>query len=283
MKSIKKTILGFALASIILFSCKKESNEPVEEKWAFTKLVNITSDNNGYMVSLDFYQKKGNEWRIVQMKPDDFTIFNLDKIVTPNAFELPVDNSNAFITSNVKLFNPADDKVYNQGNYRWFLGDPFGFEKFSTFNFEFPEMPTANNKINKFSAATFSSEKAYDNNEKTNTYIFYDFPNQKYVYYGFRMGADLLLENSLTAICPTCNTINWKSIDAVTCTNEKGNEDNYYFFDFDEQKMYILHRINKNTNNPSFLLDLQPIDFNNAFFNESGSNGGNPLPFDFSK
>jgi hypothetical protein len=54
------------------------------------------------------------------------------------------------------------------------------------------------NKISKFSAATFSLEQAYDNNSKTSTYIFYDFPNQKYVYYGFRTGADLILENNLS-------------------------------------------------------------------------------------
>jgi hypothetical protein len=72
------------------------------------------------MVTLDFYQKKGNEWRIVQMSPDDFTKFNLERINYTNAYELPIDNTNAFIFKNVRLFNPADNKVYNQGNLRWF-------------------------------------------------------------------------------------------------------------------------------------------------------------------
>jgi hypothetical protein len=59
------------------------------------------------------------------------------------------------------------------------------------------------------------------------------------LYYGFRTGADLILENNLSDICPTCENIPWKTIDAVTCTNEKTNPDNYYFFDFDGQKLYI--------------------------------------------
>jgi hypothetical protein len=64
----------------------------------------------------------------------------------------------------------------------------------------------------------------------------------------------------------------------VTCTGGNRNEDLYYFFDFDGQKMYIINRINKNTNNPSFPIKLNlPIDFKDAFFNEFGSNGGNEL------
>jgi hypothetical protein len=217
------------------------------------------------------------------MSPDDFPKFYLEKIITPSTYELPIDNINAFISSNVRLFNPADNKVYNQGNLRWFLGAPIQFKTFNTFGDDFPDMPAAYNSISKFSAATFSLEQAYDNNSKTSTYLFYDFPDQKYVYYGFRTGADLILENSLSAICPTCNTINWKDIDAVTCTGGNRNEDLYYFFDFDGQKMYILNRINKNTNNPSFQLNNLPIDLKDAFFNEFGSNGGNEFAFDFSK
>ena len=280
-KSITKLLTSIILLSTLFLSCKKENTTP--EGWQFTKLVNATLDNNGYMVTLDFYQKKGNQWRIVQMSPDDYTKFYLEDTITPNAFELPVDNTNAFLTSNIRLFNPADNKVYNQGNLRWFLGDPIQFKTFNTFDIEFPDMPAAYNSISKFSAATFSLEQAYDNNSKTSTYLFYDFPNQKYIYYGFRTGADLILENSLSAICPTCNTINWKDIDAVTCTGGNRNEDLYYFFDFDGQKMYILNRINKNTNNPSFQLNNLPIDLKDAFFNEFGSNGGNELAFDFSK
>jgi hypothetical protein len=185
-KSITKLLLSVILLSTILVSCKKENATP--EGWQFTKLVNITTDNDGYMVSLDFYQKKGNEWRIVQMSPDDYTKFNLERIITPTAFELPTNNTNSFITTNVRLFDPADDKVYNQGNLRWPLGDAVGFKTFNTFIGDFPDMPITSNKISKFSAATFSLEQAYDNNSKTSTYIFYDFPNQKYLYYGIRSG-----------------------------------------------------------------------------------------------
>ena len=282
IKSFTKLVSSIIILGSIFISCKKEETKP--ETWQFTKLVNATLDNNGYMVTLDFYQKKGNEWRIVQMSPDDFTKLYLEKIVTPSAFELPVDNTKAFLTSNIRLFNPADDKVYNQGNLRWLLGEPIQFKSFNTFNFEFPDMPATYNTINKFSAATFSFEQAYDNNSKTNTYIFYDFPNQKYVYYGFRTGADLILENTLPLICNTCNTINWKDIDAVTCTTQNNNTDLYYFFDFDAKKMFIINRIDKNTNHPSFLFDTGlVIDFSNAFYNEFGSNGGNELAFDFSK
>ena len=264
---------------MLFSSCKKEAIKT--ETWQFTKLVNATLDNDGYMVTLDFYQKKGNEWRIVQMSPDDFTIFNLKGIITPDAYQLPIDNSNAFVTSNIRLFNPADNKVYNQGNLRWFLGDPIQFKTFNTFGDDFPDMPAAYNSISKFSAATFSLEQAYDNNSKTNTYIFYDFPNQKYVYYGFRTGADLILENSLPLLCTTCNTINWKNIDAVTCTGKNDNADFYYFFDFDAQKMHILYRDYKNTNHPSFSFDTGlTMDLADAFKGKSGTAQANQA-FDF--
>jgi hypothetical protein len=96
------------------------------------------------------------------------------------------------MTSNVRLFNPADNKVYNQGNLRWLIGDPIQFKTFNTFGDEFPDMPAAYNSISKFSAATFSLEQAYDYNQKQTRILFYDFPNQKYVYYGIRTGTDLI-------------------------------------------------------------------------------------------
>lgn len=78
-------------------------------------------------------------------------------------------------------------------------------------------MPLTYNKIEKFSGSTFSKERAYDYNPKTSTYLFYDFPNQKYVYYAIKSGTDYILENNLSILCPTCNTINWADMDAVTC------------------------------------------------------------------
>jgi hypothetical protein len=283
MKSIKKAILGFGLVSSILLSCKKDSDTTIDETWKFTKLVNATLDNEGYLVTLDFYQQKGDDWRIVQMSPDDYEKFFLEKIITPNDFQLPVKNPNAFLTSNIRLFDPADERVYNQGDLRWFLGEPIQFKTFNLFNYEIPNMPAASNSISKFSAATFSLEQAYDFNPKKSTYLFYDFPNQKYLYYAIKSGDDLILENTLPNICPTCNTIKWSTIDAVTCTGGNRNEDFYYFFDFDGRKMYILTRIGKNTNNASFQLNNLPIDFDDAFKNTFGSNGGEELPFDFSK
>ena len=56
MKSIKTSIWSIAIVSTILFSCKKESTAPVDETWQFTKLVNANLDNDGNMLSLDFYQ-----------------------------------------------------------------------------------------------------------------------------------------------------------------------------------------------------------------------------------
>jgi hypothetical protein len=41
------------------------------------------------------------------MSPDDYTKFYLEKIITPSAFELPIDNTNAFMTSNVRLFQSS--------------------------------------------------------------------------------------------------------------------------------------------------------------------------------
>ncbi len=281
MKSIK-LFLSISLLSVLLFSCSKENKNP--DTWQFTKLVNATLDNSGNMISLDFYQKKGTQWRIVRMSPDDYTKFNLkdENAITPNAYELPVDNVNAFMTSNVRLFNPADNKVYNPGNLKWFLGDPVEFKTFNTFNIEFPDIPAAYNSINKFSAATFSSEQAYDNNAKVGTYIFYDFPNQKYLYYAQRAGTDLLIENTLPLFCTTCGSIDWRSIDAVTCTGE-ANESIYYFFDFDAKKMYILFRNDKNTNHPSFSFDTGlTINFSDAFKGKYGT-ADSDQPYDFSK
>lgn len=281
MKNLKHRI-SIALLIFFFSSCKKE--ETASETWQFTKMVNITKDNSGALLSIDFYQKKGNQWRIVQMEPDDYTKFYLKKIVTPNAYQLPIENENAFMTPNVRLFTP-DNKVYDPGNIKWLLGEPIYFKTFNTFSYEFPDMPSQYADVSKFSAATYSYEQVYDNNGKNDSYIFYDFSNQKYLYYGFRAGADLILENALTILCPTCNSIDWKNIDAATCTvNYSTAEDLYYFFDFDAKKFYIITRINKNSNNPSFTFDTGlVINFNEAFFNEAGSNVGNELPFDFSK
>ncbi|MCC6515608.1 MAG: hypothetical protein IT275_04575 [Chitinophagales bacterium] len=281
MKNLKHRI-SIALLIFFFSSCKKE--ETASETWQFTKMVNITKDNSGALLSIDFYQKKGNQWRIVQMEPDDYTKFYLKKIVTPNAYQLPIENENAFMTPNVRLFTP-DNKVYDRGNIKWLLGEPIYFKTFNTFSYEFPDMPSQYADVSKFSAATYSYEQVYDNNGKNDSYIFYDFSNQKYLYYGFRAGADLILENALTILCPTCNSIDWKNIDAATCTvNYSTAEDLYYFFDFDAKKFYIITRINKNSNNPSFTFDTGlVINFNEAFFNEAGSNVGNELPFDFSK
>jgi len=281
MKNLKHRI-SIVLLIFFFSSCKKE--ETASETWQFTKMVNITKDNSGALLSIDFYQKKGNQWRIVQMEPDDYTKFYLKKIVTPNAYQLPIENENAFMTPNVRLFTP-DNKVYDPGNIKWLLGEPIYFKTFNTFSYEFPDMPSQYADVSKFSAATYSYEQVYDNNGKNDSYIFYDFSNQKYLYYGFRAGADLILENALTILCPTCNSIDWKNIDAATCTvNYSTAEDLYYFFDFDAKKFYIITRINKNSNNPSFTFDTGlVINFNEAFFNEAGSNVGNELPFDFSK
>lgn len=281
MKNLKHRI-SIVLLIFFFSSCKKE--ETASETWQFTKMVNITKDNSGALLSIDFYQKKGNQWRIVQMEPDDYTKFYLKKIVTPNAYQLPIENENAFMTPNVRLFTP-DNKVYDRGNIKWLLGEPIYFKTFNTFSYEFPDMPSQYADVSKFSAATYSYEQVYDNNGKNDSYIFYDFSNQKYLYYGFRAGADLILENALTILCPSCNSIDWKNIDAATCTvNYSTAEDLYYFFDFDAKKFYIITRINKNSNNPSFTFDTGlVINFNEAFFNEAGSNVGNELPFDFSK
>lgn len=281
MKNLKHRI-SIVLLIFFFSSCKKE--ETASETWQFTKMVNITKDNSGALLSIDFYQKKGNQWRIVQMEPDDYTKFYLKKIVTPNAYQLPIENENAFMTPNVRLFTP-DNKVYDPGNIKWLLGEPIYFKTFNTFSYEFPDMPSQYADVSKFSAATYSYEQVYDNNGKNDSYIFYDFSNQKYLYYGFRAGADLILENALTILCPSCNSIDWKNIDAATCTvNYSTAEDLYYFFDFDAKKSYIITRFNKNSNNPKFTFDTGlVINFNEAFFNEAGSNVGNELPFDFSK
>jgi hypothetical protein len=281
MKILKLSFLLCMFCSFIL-SCKKEKSQP--ETWRFTKLVNVILDNNGYMITLDFYQKKGNQWRILQFEPDDFTKFNFKDSITPNNYELPIDNENAYLTSNTRLFNPATNQIHFPYKIKWLSGAPVQFNSTKTFATDFPDMPTTGNAISKFSAATYSLEQAYDMNPKTNTYIFYDFPNQKYLYYAERTGTDLILENTLPLLCTTCNLISWKDIDAVTCTGDtKNNDDIYYFFDFDTQKMFILFREGKNTNNPHFRFDKVSVyDFKEAFKGKYPSPESDH-PFDFSK
>ncbi|MCB0507588.1 MAG: hypothetical protein KDD21_04730 [Bacteroidetes bacterium] len=280
--SFKKFYSLFLVISILTISCSKEENNP-DEKWEFTKIVNIATDNNGYMKTLDFYQKKGNEWRIVRMEPDDYTKFYLKEIITPDEYMLPIKNENAFMTCDAELFDPETNKIHTQNKIKWIEGSPVLFNATLNFNNVFTDISPAFNTINKFSGATYSYEKAYDNNDKTQTYMLYDFPNQKYLYYGFRDGADLLLSYPLSDLCVNANKIDWKNIDAVTCTNDKDNESLYYFFDFDAQKMYILNRINKNTNNPSFTFDTYNVyNFAENFKGKSGTAEEN-APFDFSK
>ncbi len=281
---MKKIAAVLFILSIAISSCKKENNITTE-KWEFTRLINANLDDNGNLESLDFYQKKGNQWRILQFEPDDYVTLYLKDTITPSSYELPVENADAFITSNVRLFNPATNQVHFPDRLRWFARDPVEFNNAFYFADGFPDLPDTWNTLSKISAASYSYENAYDNNGKTDTYIFYDFPNQKYVYYGIKSGADVIIENTLPLLCTTCNTINWKNMDAVANTGSiSNNEDNYYFFDFNVQKMYVLSRINKNTNHPSFAFDSGlTIDFKNAFFDKYGSNGGNELPFDFSK
>ena len=230
-----------------------------------------------------FYQKKGNQWRILQFEPDDFTKFNFKDSITPNNYELPIDNENAYLTSNTRLFNPATNQIHFPYKIKWLSGAPVQFNSTKTFATDFPDMPTTGNAISKFSAATYSLEQAYDMNPKTNTYIFYDFPNQKYVYYAIKNGTHLVIEKDLTELLPYSNIIDWTGIDAVTRNNSDANEDFYYFFDFDAQKMYVLSRTGKNTNKPKFELDPNNIvNLSESFFQKYITNQ-EKVAFDFSK
>lgn len=281
MKTIK-IVLSFVIVCISFLSCSKE--EKKSDEWQFTKMVNANLDNEGGLQTIDIYQQKGDEWRVLQFEPDDFTIFNLKNEIpiTPNDLELPVANKDAFMTSNGLLFSPKDSKIYDKGDLKWTKGSPVQFNHFEIFKTVFPDIPTGFDAINKFTAATFSYEKAYDNNSKVNTFLFYDFPNEKYLYYGIKTGTDLLLQYGLDVLCENCDEINWKNMDAVICTGDS-DTDNYYFFDFEAKKMYILFRENKNTNNPSFTFDTGLVmDFDNSFRNKFGSINEDE-GFDFSK
>ncbi|HNM31197.1 MAG TPA: hypothetical protein PKM51_00490 [Chitinophagales bacterium] len=262
-------------------ACQKENNE--HEGWQFTKLVNTSLDADGNMTTLDFYQKKGNEWRVVRMEPDDYTSFNLKEIITPKDYQLPVtDNVNIFMTCNAKLFNPSTNLIHTQNKMKWLLNDIPSFNSTFSFASGFPDISTSFNAINKFSAATYSLEKAYNNDAQTDTYIFYDFPNQKYLYYGKRSTTPLIIQSNLPDMCSTCNQINWKTIDAVTSTNQK-DFSYYYFFDFDAKKLHILERNDKNTDHPSFSFDKGfTLDFSYSFHKEYTS-PDKDKPFDFSK
>jgi hypothetical protein len=41
------------------------------------------------------------------------------------------------------------------------------------------------------------------------------------LYYGFRTGADLILENNLSDICPTCENIPWKILMQLLALTKK--------------------------------------------------------------
>lgn len=285
IKFIKK-ILAISIA-IVAVSCSKDdetTSTPIEEKWEFTKMVNVNSDNSEGTLSLDFYQKKGNQWRVVQMEPDDYTKFYLKAIKTPNVANFPVTNSNAFMTVNPYFFEPTSNSVYYKGNTNWILGDLPTFGSFSSFSTMTPDMPLSSNQISKFQGATFSKEMPYNNDARNDTYLFYDFANQKYTYYGTRTGTDLILENrSMPTICSNCNGVNWSEIDAVTCTKAVTSTTAiYYFFDFDAGKMYILHREGLDTNNPHFLANYETLNFSESFKGKFGTPEANTA-FDFAK
>lgn len=278
---IFKLILILVVVQFII-SCGKDKTTTTEI-WEFTNLVNANLYNNGYLKSIDIYQKKGNEWRILQFEPDDYINFNLRDSIATTIYSLPVKDENAYMSSNLKFFVPSNNQIYYPDNIKRFPEDPILFDAFMAFRNEFPDMPTKYSSVDKFTAATYSYENAYDDNGKTKTYILYDFPNQKYVYYGFKDGTDLVQEKNLSELCPTCHTVDWKTMDAVTCTNSSDNSENYYFFDFDGKKMYVLSRYDKNTNNPKFELDANNIvSFDKAFFGRY-SPTEDDKPFDFSK
>lgn len=279
---MKPLLFSILIISIFLSSCNKEKNAQAE-KWQLTKLVNANLDNNGNLESLDFYQKKGNQWRILQFEPDDYINFYNKNAVSTTNNSLPVQNENIIITSNVKLFDINNDKIYYSFLIKWLVGDPVLFDQNESFSIAFPDIPTAWKSTSKITTITHSFENAYDNNGKVHTYIFYDFPNQKYMYYAIKNGTDLVIEKNLTELMPYSNLIDWTGIDAVTCTNSTANEDFYYFFDFDAQKMYVLSRTGKNTNKPKFTLDPNDIvTLDKSFFEKSIPNQ-EKVAFDFSK
>jgi hypothetical protein len=55
-KSITKFITSIIITRIYFYFLQKRKTKP--ETWQFTKLVNATLDNNGYMVTLRFLSEK---------------------------------------------------------------------------------------------------------------------------------------------------------------------------------------------------------------------------------
>lgn len=280
----------YLLAAI---ACSKDPEEkvpdselPIEKKWSFTRLVNVISED-GFVVYMDFYQKKDNKWRIVRMEADDYATFFFKDTITPAAYQLPISDSNAYMTSDIsgsKLFSTSNNLIYYPNNVKVIKNNPPEYNANRVFSSTFPDMPSKWSDSKLFQGATVSFEYPYDLSTQQMTYIFYDFKNQKYVYYGFKTGADLVIDSyTLPQLCTGCDKIDWKSIDAVTCTYSRLDSDLYYFFDFDGNKIYILTRESKNTSNPKFILSHTVSEFATSFKNRYGSNGGNELPFDFTK
>ncbi|MBK9354488.1 MAG: hypothetical protein IPN09_11135 [Bacteroidetes bacterium] len=72
---------------------------------------------------------------------------------------MPELNTNAFMTSNVRFFNPSEERVYNQGDLKWLMGSPIQFKSYNTFNAEFPDMPLTYNKMKNLVAPLFQKKE----------------------------------------------------------------------------------------------------------------------------
>lgn len=290
MKTIKQfNWLVLAGLALLNYSCSKSKNtaEPEQQvnEWQFAGAVNIHATKSAS--GLDFYQYRGDKVRILQFEFDDYvTLFFLDSIVLKaNDLRFPISSVEGFLSADNQFFDKKANRVFTPGNTKWAVGDAPYFNSVSNFETAYSNMVAADKNAANYDACIYSFEKPTVALAAQKTYIFFDFKNNKSIYYAPNTPTTIVKKTSTIAeLFPNGNTIDWTKIDAACSDAEIGKTgDNIiYFFDFDAQKMYISARSDKTTGNPKMgKIDLA-MDFNKQFHGKfTGSN--NSVPFDFKK
>lgn len=288
MKTTKKGIWYLLIAVItICYSCSKSKEKPdtnnSENEWKFTKAVNThRTHNSGY--GLDFYQYKGDQVRILQFEFDDFVnLYFLNSIaLKANDLRLPISSTEGYLTVDNQFFDKKANRVYRSDKMKWALGDAPYFNVWSGFDAIFNNLSAPDRNAGNYDACLYSYEKPNAALPAQDTYTFFDFKNNKAVFYAPGNPSSIVRTTTINELFPIGGSIDWTKIDAATndaVVKSAGNT-GMYFFDFDAQKMYTAFRsgdaaVPKNTKVETGL------DFSKQIHVSYGS--GSNAPFDFKK
>jgi len=287
MKTIKQKLLLIGLTMLMLSCSKnKEVIEPGKknEDWKFTGIVNIHATKSAQ--GLDFYQHKGDKIRILQFEFDDYvTLFFLDSVVlNANDMRFPISSVEGYLSADNQFFDKKGNKVFTPGNTKWPKGDAPHFSSFNNFESVFGGMVAADRNAANFNACIYSFEKPNAGLTTQKTYTFFDFKNNKSIYYVPANPILVKKTNTIAELFPNGTGLDWTKIDAACTDAEIGKTygSNLYFFDFDAQKFYVCARSNQVTGNPK-MESLEPaMDFSKQFHVAYNSED-NTQPFDFKK